>query len=131
MLLTEFDVQKKYVSSENEYFSSILATDPHISNYPVHTNISIFSVMLGKKGGVGPKLEIALGRKLYKTHCGAHRFELVVKNGFKKVPNYDLFESDVNAFANYYGHQNHKKWNNLIEYEELQVGFYSFCSSET
>ena len=50
-----------------------------------------------------------MGISLLKVHCGAHRYELVVKRAFKKnVPNNALFESSVNRFATFYNVVNHK-----------------------
>ena len=55
--------------------------------------------MLGKKGGLAKKLEDKWRIKLFKTHCKAHKLELVVKNAIKVFPQHEKFKDDVNSFA--------------------------------
>ena len=55
--------------------------------------------MLGHRGGLAVKLEEKLRIKLFKTHCKAHKLELVVKNAMKVFPQHDKFKDDVNFFA--------------------------------
>ena len=67
------------------------------------------NTMQGIHSGLAKRIDDFLETTTFKSHCGAHKNDLTIKNSFKAaVPNNNHFESVINKFATFYNIQNHK-----------------------
>ena len=66
-------------------------------------------VMLGKRAGTAVRMDKVLGKTLHKSWCNNHRQEILLENGFKKVPGFKQYDAIINMVYTFYGPAQHKK----------------------
>ena len=65
--------------------------------------------MLGKHRGTAVRMDKVLGKTLHKSWCNNHRQEILLENGFKKVPGSKQYDAIINMVYTFYGPAQHKK----------------------
>ena len=73
-------------------------------------------VISSYKGGLGVKLQEALGRPIQiRHHCLSHRYDLVTDNAMEGFSIFNYFDSAMRGLYSFYS-VSHKRMNSLIEF---------------
>ena len=79
-------------------------------------SIGQICVFSSYKGGLGVKLQKALGRPIQiRHHCLSHRYDLVTDNAMEGFSIFNYFDSAMRALYSFYS-VSHKRMNSLLEF---------------